>query len=537
MNQVISLNIRGLGDDPKYHCLREMLVSMNPFIFFAQETMSDRTKAINMFLRIKRNWHVAATNSCGCSGGLLVMWNPSFASFKAYSFFGGILLHGRLRGMDHTFNFINLYAPYVNRRSFWDRMVMTGIFHLHNLIIMGDFNATFNADEAWGNKARMDPLAGHLNDIFLSHGLIDIRPHPLMPTWTNRRAGVNFIGKRLDRVVVKNSIFDILGGPKSFVMVSDVSDHYPISLSCNNFPVRSGYPFKFNRIWLEDPEYTCLVEDIWRQDPEPMHSELWDSFHHKMQKIKTMTKSWEREKKCRHRAEYRRIQAEMEVIIESFTHTYPDEQTLESLKCLGNRKRELLRIEESTWRLKSRALWLAEGDRNTKFFHKCASERRSKNAIWRIKSADGSIVYSSKDIQNEAIRYFANFYAKQDDTNMVDQAWMLEHIPRFFDDTAIAHMDKVITGNEVKLVLKSFACDKSPGPDGWPAEFYIHFYDLLGEDLTKVIEQIRIRGYIYPNNTRADGLSKMGLFSDFGTMQVQLFRDGLIYWETEIDIP
>ena len=39
------------------------------------------------------------------------------------------------------------------------------------------------------------------------------------------------------------------------------------------------------------------------------------------------------------------------------------------------------------------------------------------------------------------------------------------------------------------------------------------------------------------NNTRADGLSKMGIFSDYGTMQVQLFRDGIIHWETEIDIP
>ena len=56
-----------------------------------------------------------------------------------------------------------------------------------------------------------------------------------------------------------------------------------------------------------------------------------------------------------------------------------------------------------------------------------------------------------------------------------------------------------VTLFEIEGALKSFKRDRSPGPDGWPVEFFIHFLDLLGKDLLSAIECARKSGRITPS--------------------------------------
>jgi hypothetical protein len=45
-------------------------------------------------------------------------------------------------------------------------------------------------------------------------------------------------------------------------------------------------------------------------------------------------------------------------------------------------------------------------------------------------------------------------------------------------------------------VITNFKIDKSPGPDGWTIEFFIHFFDLVGRDLLDMAEEARLNGNI-----------------------------------------
>ena len=50
---------------------------------------------------------------------------------------------------------------------------------------------------------------------------------------------------------------------------------------------------------------------------------------------------------------------------------------------------------------------------------------------------------------------------------------------------------------KLESTLKWFKKDKSLGLDGWSIEFYLPYFDTLGMDLLKVVEECRITGHMY----------------------------------------
>ena len=52
---------------------------------------------------------------------------------------------------------------------------------------------------------------------------------------------------------------------------------------------------------------------------------------------------------------------------------------------------------------------------------------------------------------------------------------------------------------EIKEAIKYFKKDKSPRSDGWPVEFFLHFFDLLGRDILKAVDCSRMFGRITPS--------------------------------------
>ena len=45
--------------------------------------------------------------------------------------------------------------------------------------------------------------------------------------------------------------------------------------------------------------------------------------------------------------------------------------------------------------------------------------------------------------------------------------------------------------------MKLFAKEKNLGPDGWTMEFYLHFFDLFGEEIFDTVEETRRQGKIH----------------------------------------
>lgn len=73
---------------------------------------------------------------------------------------------------------------------------------------------------------------------------------------------------------------------------------------------------------------------------------------------------------------------------------------------------------------------------------------------------------------------------------------MISLFPSFVQEEDKNGFHETITLGEVEAVLRGFKKDKSPGPDGWPVEFFLAFFYLLGEDLHCAAEQARQEGLV-----------------------------------------
>ena len=165
-----------------------------------------------------------------------------------------ILVKATFRGMPDSVDILNVYGPYKNRESFWEKVRRGGLLNSPNLILGGDLNLTLRASETWGKKAVIDPLSSHFNLFFYSMGLVDIASINTEPTWRNGRVGSDGINKKIDCFLIASSLIPTLQYHRVWTHPSDISDHYPICFEWNKSIVSCNYPFKFNRSWLKDQD-------------------------------------------------------------------------------------------------------------------------------------------------------------------------------------------------------------------------------------------------------------------------------------------
>ena len=76
------------------------------------------------------------------------------------------------------------------------------------IIFGGDLNFSMGLSEIWGDRARSDCLSDFFAKILNDHGLMDIVPSVILPTWTNRRVGSENICKRLDRLMISIDLLE-----------------------------------------------------------------------------------------------------------------------------------------------------------------------------------------------------------------------------------------------------------------------------------------------------------------------------------------
>jgi hypothetical protein len=248
---------------------------------------------------------------------------------------------------------------------------------------------------------------------FQNNNLIDIVPGKVVPTWRNGRSGADLIAKRLDRFFISEEFLSVVGIYRSWVEYPFISDHALILLQLELPPLYKAYPFKLNPQWILEQGFIVMVQNLWN-DPKYLGEDgkqkilVW-----KLKDLKACTKQWQKICNLKANSHLRNLENDIKSLIQNSLDgsSSPEEESL--LKNLEQERNRLINESEELWRQRSRAIWIHSGDQNTKFFHNFANFRRNRKFVWEIMDEEGHLHNGQKNIKEEAVKHFKNFFKEQ----------------------------------------------------------------------------------------------------------------------------
>ena len=231
------------------------------------------------------------------------------------------------------------------------------------------------------------------SDFISDQGLLDL---PLVGghfTWSSNQE--NFAMSRLDRFLVSPDWDTQFSTAVQSLLPRTLSDHSPI-LCCG--PNRGGKsPFRFENIWLRSEGFVERVKHWWE-------SYLFEGspgyiLSQKLKALKADLRQWNKDVfgdvGIRKGELIREIQ-QLDALEESQTLSVEERTSREDHR---GELHKVMDLDEISWRQKSRVLWLKEGDRNTKFFHRMANSHRRNNFIGCL-NIEGTMTSDPKEVVN-----------------------------------------------------------------------------------------------------------------------------------------
>ncbi|CAN1815182.1 Putative ribonuclease H protein At1g65750 [Linum perenne] len=210
-------------------------------------------------------------------------------------------------------------------------------------------------------------------------GLLELPLGGAAFTWTNSRLNPSL--SRLDRAFVTED-WDNLFADVSLVARTRVcSDHCPIEIRCGQREIIKR-PWRLELMWFTHEDFDQVVTQNWQQSAGRCQG--FFAVARKLKRLKEFLIVWNRDV-------FKRVEGQIELVLRKVAELDSQEERGVLSEDAGlercNLKCSLLQLwkqEYLMWKQKSREKCQVEGDQNTSYFHKIASQNRRSNstAIW-----------------------------------------------------------------------------------------------------------------------------------------------------------
>ncbi|KAJ8485323.1 hypothetical protein OPV22_017808 [Ensete ventricosum] len=506
-------NVRGLNKTEKCRELNRIIRSAACDIVILVET---KIKPHRVQVQKNLIWPEAelfTNDSQDTYGRVWVLWHPNLVTawfISATNQFIHLKAEDKQTGCQ--FNITGIYASnsMSDRNALWrDLVSIANSYPTVPWVVLGDFNTVRYTNEKVGARVLSECQLQHFNDCIDTAALTDMKSVGDWFSWNNQSTAERKIMARLDRCLINQEWLAVFPDSLLEYGAKLFSDHSIMHIHADKALPRVKKPFRFFNMWSSHPKFLEVIKSAW--DINVFGSPPY-ILCQKLKACKAALKKWnsttfgninDRVQLCK--KELMAVQSELNLQPLDANLIYKE-------AAARNNFMQALKQEECFLKQKSRQHWLTLGDSNTKFFYAAIATRRATNRIKKCKGIDGNLIEDLDEVKNYTKQFFYSLLNQEQQPNSI-------HVgpTRRLDSEALSHLNAPITDDEiVKVVFKS-PKHKSPGPDGFPAEFYQIAWAIVGNDVIKACRHFFSSGHILkemnctfislvPKNDGADSL-------------------------------
>ncbi|XP_074271638.1 uncharacterized protein LOC141595569 [Silene latifolia] len=305
-------------------------------------------------------------------------------------------------------------------------------------------------------------------------------------TYDNGQAEEDNRQSRLDRALCNEAWSNSFPRAKLIHLDREWSDHAPIKLLLNRRDERESRGqrlFRFEQIWVGEEGCEDTIRNTWDEGVDVV-----GMLAHCAEGLQ----KWKETSIGKIMRDINRKRRRLKVLNEGSRSRGVVRERRRLLKEIA----DLLKQEEIFWKQRSRAMWLKEGDRNTKYFHRKASQRKQRNHIEKLADDDGRVHKGFDAISGVARGYFSNLFES-------GQPRDFEHLLDVVEGRVTDRMNNFLRGEysveEVELALNRMHPLKAPGPDGMNGLFFQTYWHIVGKAVVRTVLGI-LRGAPIPDD-------------------------------------
>ena len=509
---ICTMNCRGLGEGKKrrdvFHYLRQSHFN----IFMLQDIHCARDKE-NMF---RNSWGtdilIAPYRNNARGVAILFKGVKVVFSEKKIDENGNYIIAKVVVNDTEKLILANVYGPNDDTPNFYEEIgrVCEELGEESTpFVVAGDFNMALNRNLDSVNYVRENNTKARdvLNRLMTENGWVDIfrerSGNKKKFTW---RSGGSVIKQaRLDYVFISRSLIPYVCDVN--ILPGYRTDHSIVALKMDTKCHTRGKGFyKMNSSLLQCEDYCQIIresvintlvtyaapvytEEFVRRSPNEVQVSIsWSSFWETLiLNMRTATLSFSIYKVRERNRQERNISKEIGELEEA-VHNTPSAEIIAKLEIAKEKLESIRKHKIEGIITRSRAKWYEEGERSTAYFLNLEKRAFSDRLITSLKGANGEIITSQNQIITELVNYYTDILKKRTDAVVTEHSLEDVHVKQISNDQK-TFLDTPLTLLELERALKKMAKKKSPGSDGFPVEFYQHFWGELKIFFLKMVQE------------------------------------------------